>query len=191
MSYMGASYDDINSNMKKLLPETADNNFADYPLTGGKWLTGKDKAPGGGYCYIRTENEMPKGKGHSGYVWGTGNFGFGYYHLRTREAQKTLYQRITDQRVYTGASASGVGCGCFGSKAPEPDAIPTELPVKLPAEELDILRLLFHARSVCTMANDAQAKLDQEAEAHAVAQGHHQMNQGIQLGTMMATGPGF
>lgn len=71
MSYMEISYEELNFNMKVLLPETADNDFADYPMTGGnKWLVGKDKVPGADdkYCFIKTEeNKMPKGKGPTGY----------------------------------------------------------------------------------------------------------------------------
>jgi hypothetical protein len=182
MSFMGQSHDEINSNMKKLLPETADNNYADYPMTGGKWLTGKDKAArGGGYCFIRTENMMPKGEGHSGYVWGSGVFGFGYYHLLTRDAHRTLYHRIESRKVFTGAD-TGVGCGCFGS-TPKPDAIPTELPVKLSTGDLDVLRNVFHARSVSSLANDAQARLDQQTDASNTAQATYGYDQNYLLTT--------
>lgn len=172
--------------MKQLIPETSDNNFADYPMTGGAWLTGKDKAPGGGYCFIRTEALMPKGKGHSGYVWGTGSFGFGYYHLLTKDAHKTIYNRILNGKVFTGASDTGVVCGCFGS-ALEHDAIPTELPVKLSRDQLDVLRILFHARSLSSKANDMQARQDQEAEMKTVAQAHHTYNQNMQTGVFIAS----
>ena len=162
MSYMGKSYEEINSNMKQLLPETADNSFADYPMTGGKWLVGKDKVPGGGensYCFIRTEDKMPKGIGHSGYVWGVGSYGTGYYHLLTKEGHRNLASRLKTNKVYTGES--NFGCGCFGqSKSSEDDAIPTELPVKLPAAILKVLLFIFQCRSVSTLANDEQAKKD-------------------------------
>ncbi len=160
-------------------------------MTGKKWLTGKDKAPEGGYyCFIKTEDQMPKKPGFkTGYVWGSGPFGFGYYHLLTKTAHVTLYHRINNRKVFTGASSGGGGgiCCCLGSPTPEdPDAIPTKLP-EIKASDMDDLRLLFHARSVATAANDAQAQADQVAESTATAQAHYGYDQNIQLGMGIAT----
>ena len=170
MAYMGQSPAVLNANMKKLLPETADNEYVDYPMMGDRWLTGKDKSPeGGGYCFIRTENKMPNGKGHLGFVWGPGQFGFGYYHLLTRDAHKTLYHRINNKKVFTGPE--DVTCGCFGGSGSDPDDIPTALPIKLPTADYDVLRILFHGRSLSSRANDEQARLDQQKEASNWAEG--------------------
>lgn len=188
-SYKGKSAEQINKSMKTLLPETSACNFADYPMTYKKWLTGKDKAPGGKeYCFIRTEDKMPTDIGFkTGYVWGTGPFGYGYYHLLTKAAHGTLYRRINDKKVFTDASQGvGVGCGCFGSGAAQDvHAMPTTLPT-IPAGDLDDLRLLFHARSVSSAPNDAQAQVDQMSEASATAQAHLSYDQNIQTGVFIA-----
>lgn len=174
----------LNKSMKILLPETNGCTYADYPMTGNKWLTGKDKAPEGGYCFIKTDDQMPGATGFkTGYVWGSGPFGFGYYHLLTKQAHITLYHRINNRKVFTGASKGGGGCGgsicrCFfgSGSSPDPDAIPTRLP-DIPADHMEELRRLFHARSVATAANDAQAQADLLAEATTLAQGHYIYNQ--------------
>ena len=99
--YRGKPAEKINKSMKILLPETAGCKFADYPMTGSVWKTGKDKAPGGGYCFIRTEDKMPVDEGFkTGYVWGSGPFGYGYYHLLTKAAHITLYNRINNKKVF-------------------------------------------------------------------------------------------
>jgi hypothetical protein len=180
----GKPAEQLNRSMKILLPETSGCTFADYPMTGTKWLTGKDKAPKGGYCYIKTEDKMPTDVGFkTGYVWGTGPFGYGYYHLLTKAAYVTLYNRINNRQVFTGASSGG-GCGCFGS-GPASNAIATALPT-VPADDMDDLRVLFHARSVATKPNDAQAQADQLSEATATAQSHYQYDQNIQTGMFIA-----
>jgi hypothetical protein len=181
-SYRGKPVEQINRSMKTLLPETSGCTFADYPMNHGKkWLSGKDKAPKGGFCFIKTEDKMPTDKGvKTGYVWGTGPFGYGYYHLRTKAAHITLYQRIHNKKVFTGASSTGVCCGCFGS-GDDPNVIPTTLPT-IPAGDMDDLRLLFHARSVASEPNDAKAHADQLSESKATAQAHYQYDQNIALG---------
>jgi len=127
---------------------------------------------------------MPVEQGFkTGYVWGSGPFGFGYYHLLTKAAHITLYQRIHNRRVFTGAD-TGVVCGCFGS--PDPNAIPTELP-SIPADDLDDLRMLFHARSVASAPNDAKAQNDQMAESQTTAKAFYTYDQNIQFGTNLAT----
>jgi hypothetical protein len=181
ITYRGKSAAQINRSMKLLLPETNGCTYADYPLTSqsGKWLAGDDKAPqegGGGYCFLRTGDTMPTGPDggfKTGYVWGTGPLGYGYYHLLTKAAHATLYFRIHEKKVFTGrrSGASSPKGGLFGSKKsatssssdedPKNNAIlSTTLPT-IPAGDLADLRLLFHARSVATKPNDAQAYADQ------------------------------
>ncbi len=186
-TYMGKPAKQINQSMKVLLPETNGCSYADFPMTGKKWLSGKDKAPEGGYCFLRTEATMPKDPGFKqGYVWGSGPFGFGYYHILTKEAHITLYHRIQNRRVFTGESSSGGFCSCcFGSSPEDPDGIPTSLP-EIPADDLDNLRRLFHARSVATKPNDVQAQVDQMQNSTATAQASYTYDQNIQLGIGIA-----
>jgi hypothetical protein len=182
----GKPAEQLNKSMKTLLPETSGCTFADYPMTGTQWLTGEDKAPKGGYCFIKTEDKMPTDVGFkTGYVWGTGPFGYGYYHLLTKAAHVTLYHRINGKQVFTGASSGG-GWGCFGSSVGDSNAIATALPT-VPVDDMDDLRLLFHARSVATKANDTQAQADQLSESQTTAHAHHLGgDQNIQTGMFLA-----
>jgi len=173
-SLHGKSAEHINRVMKIYLPETAGNNYADYPMTGDRWLRSNEKTPKGEPCFISTENKMPPTGPKNGYVWGPGPNTFGYYHLTTKAAHVSLYNRIVAGKVNTGVGNDGC-CDCFGTPDPA-----TQMP-KIKADDRDTLRLLFHARTAATKANDAQAFKDQHADAKGTAQAFYHYDQNAQL----------
>lgn len=175
-TYNGKPAGDINHAMKQYLPETAGCNYADYPMNFPRWLNPKDKAPDGKPCFLQTSNSLPAEGIKVGYVWGPGNLGFGYYHLLTQHAHKTLFTRISHRRVNIGPDSGGGGgcCGCFGEVDPR-----TKMPSGVSSDDIDDLRLIFHARSVASVPNDGQARQDALGEAKTTANAHYQFDQNI------------
>ena len=181
-TYNGKVAGEINHAMKQYLPETAGCSWADYPMKFPRWLKANEQAPDGKPCFIKTENVLPEEGVKVAYVWGPGNLGFGYYHLLTKQANKILYTRILNRKVFTGTSSGGGGCcGCFGEVDPR-----SKIPTGVSADLIDDLRRLFYARSVATIPNDDKAREDAIGEARATSQAHYHYDQNIQLGMHVA-----
>ena len=192
-SYNGKPAATLNAAMKLYLPETAGCTYADYPMQHGQWLKPNDKTPphDGQHqqqpCFIKTGNQQPAADGiKTGYVWGPGPAGFGYYHLLTKPAHTILYNRIVNGRVFVGSDAEPGCCGCLGAKDPR-----TQLPKHaVKADDVDDLRRLEYARSVATVPNDTVAAQDALAQAQVTAQSAYQFDQNYQLG-MHVVGQGM
>ena len=182
-TYHGKPAATINAAMKVYLPETAGCTYADYPMRHARWLQPKEKVPDTGQpCFIKTDNAFP-GTIKTAYVWGPGPHGFGYYHLLTKAAHVTLYTRIINRRVFLGPNSSGGGCccACLGETDPQ-----SQMPRDVKADDIDDLRLMFHARSVAKVPNDGVAAQDALGESKATAQAHYHFDQNIQLGMHIA-----
>lgn len=181
-TYRGKPAGELNRIMKIYIPETDGCSYADFPMHHGpKWLRGNDQTPKGQPCFIRTENFMPPddagvtGGFKTGYIWGAGPFGYGYYHLTTKNAHNLIYARIVNGKVTVSGAGAESWCPCFGGGQVDPR---TKLPTGLTRDEKDDMRLLFHARSVATQPSDQQALRDQIGEATATAQGLQMMDGG-------------
>lgn len=101
----------INAKMRKRVPELK-SEYAAYPMNyEGNWPKPPATAPDGNKLFVKSP-PAPKGEAKElkdDYVWGPGTYGFGYYHLLTKDAYKILEARLAVD------SAPTVGCGgCFG-----------------------------------------------------------------------------
>lgn len=185
-TYRGKSAEQINQMMKSYLPETSGCHYADYPMTSrGPWKKGNETTSDKGEpCFIKTDNQLPPEGIKTAYVWGPGPYTFGYYHLTTKNAHVILYSRIVNNRVQIkGGGDNDCDCCCCYNTSPKDPA--TQMP-PINANDRDILRLLFHARSVSSKPNDAQARADQEAQAKGTARDHYHFDQNIQLAGIVA-----
>lgn len=178
-SYNGKSAGTINQAMKQYLPETDGCRYADFPLHRARWLRPDERTPDDATsCFIATGPELPDQGVRRGYVWGgRGPAGAGYYHLTTHVAHQLLYRRITRRRVETGTPEPGFCSCCLGD-----DVDPRQkMPKGVKRDDIDDLRLLYHARSVATVPDDIQAGKDALAQAQKTAQNHYHFDQNIQL----------
>lgn len=177
-TYRGRPVDVLNRAMKIYIPETANNPYADYPMTNSRWCQPEDQIPYGPLkgepCFIRTENYIPDGF-KDAYVWGPGDRGWGYYNLLTRSAHQAVYVRLQNRKVTVDGSDDCFAC----FKSTDPRTILPKPTNGLTREDMDVIRLLFHARSVSSKGNDAVAVSDQIAEAQATASGLFVMEQGF------------
>ena len=168
MTYRGAKASVLNTAMKIYIPETKFNLYSDYPMMNERWYKPDEYVPYGSMkgqpCYIKTEWSMPESTGtKDGYIWGPGDFGWGYYHLTTKSAYKILYTRILNNKVTISGESEGFCSCCF--QTPDPRTVmpkPTSgTGSGLTKDDIDNLRVLFHARSVSTKGNDGVAQSDQ------------------------------
>ena len=174
-TYRGKPADVLNCAMKIYLPETKNNTYADFPMNNPRWYKGNEKIPHGPLkgkpCFIKTGNTLPDNIGvKDGYVWGPGEYSWGYYSLVTKSAHSILYARILSNKV----TISGEGDGCFGCfKARDPRTVMPKPTNGLTKDDMDDLRVLFHARSGATKGHDGVAMSDQHEEATNTAQAYY------------------
>tara|TARA_B100001142_G_C14137585_1_gene579352 strand:+ start:407 stop:889 length:483 start_codon:yes stop_codon:yes gene_type:complete len=96
------------------------------------------------------------------YVYGAGPFGWGYYHLLTRNSYGILFPRLQ--------SSMPVVCCCFGTK----DA-------RSQHSDHEDVTLIVYNRSVATIPDDRQAARDAIAIARGQAKAIYNMTQNEQL----------
>lgn len=131
---------DMNAKMQ-LVPELR-SEYASYPMERAKWLSAGDKAPDGNRAFIASP-KPEKGETKElkpDYVWGPGTYGFGYYHLLTKESYVILSARLQ--------SEPSQGCSCFGSSTKD---TPKQ-------EDLNDVYLVMYYRSKSPVPNDRMAK---------------------------------
>ena len=95
----------------------------------GPWLKPTSTLPNGEKCFISASVHSKKAKEkQDGYIYGHEELGFGYYHVRTKEAYKILMVRV-DKRIR--AKESDLGCvnlwNCFCPSSPSARAKQTKL----------------------------------------------------------------
>ena len=153
------SPEEMNTKMVALCPELG-SEYAKYPLKGKQWLSPKAKVSGDEYAFIASETDNgPK----PDYVYGTGSFGRGYYHILTRQAYKVLYGRLTRERP-------PLTCCLCSSAAARQNSI-----------DWEHVKTLCFNRSVATIPDDDQARKDAIVAAQGMAQAHYHEQQNIQL----------
>jgi len=67
-------------------------------LEEGPWLKPSSTLPNGEKCFIEATKSKASNQKKDNYIFGRGELGFGYYHIRTKEACKILFERI-DKRI--------------------------------------------------------------------------------------------
>jgi len=152
----------VNAFMSKYLPEL-ESDYAKYPMNRPKWLSPGDTGPNGEPCFLQETNTGVK----RNYVFGSGPFGKGYYHLLTREAYKILYVRIHNE---------GAGCCCAfnADKRREFD-------------EKDDLKRIMYNRSVAPVPSDVKGAAAAIQAAKQTSNAHYQFDQNIALAHNVVT----
>ena len=163
-----------NERMARFVPELK-SPLASYPLRREAWLdvnatvNNEDGTRTPAFIPYKADPNFPVPALKDDYVWGPGSRGFGYYHILTRDAYKTLNVRIRNKGKPT-------QCCCFGS----PDSAQA-------AEDYDVVSEIVYNRSVATRPDDIQAVKDALAIARGEAQLEYNTSQWVQFGVMMAT----
>jgi hypothetical protein len=137
--------DDMNAKFQ-VVPELAASKYGAYPMELTKWLSPQEKTPEGNPAFIASPKPE---KGQTSvlkpdYVWGPGMYGFGYYHLLTKESYKILAARLHNEL------APDVGCSCFGGGSSTADT-PNR-------KDLAEVHIVMYYRSKSSVPNDSVAR---------------------------------
>ena len=153
-----------NEVMRRIAPEL-NSQYASYPLKRNLWLDSYAQAPGGQPAFIphpksTTSVSEPL---KDDYVFGGGPQGWGYYHLLTRDAYKTLNVRLR-------SNAPVNCCLCFSSETDK----------EYYRDYSEVASIVYN-RSIASRPDDALAAREAINIARGVAQSSYHTDQNIQL----------
>ncbi len=172
--------DETNAAMKRVAPELS-SKFAIYPLQRKFWLSpeaksgpNNDQSITAFIAHPRNDKGTPSPSLKEDYVWGPGSFGFGYYHLLTRDSYKILHARMREEY-------GGDICCCYG---PVHSTASTGV-LKPTGKDYDTVKNIMYNRSICSRPDDYLAQKEAIDAARGIAQQHYHQDQNFQLVLMI------